>query len=84
MVEHSFMMMLSYIYLAQEKIKCSIDRKMVRKNNKILRRYVREFIKRNRDIPILNVPGIYEFAYPKAMWFYWNIKAVMNKFKFLK
>ena len=84
MVQHSLVTMLSYIHLAKEKISHSSDPALVRANSRVLRHYVRKFLSRHRELSVTDIPGIFEFAYPKTMWLYWHMNALRNKLRLHK
>ena len=84
MVQHSLVTMLSYIHLAKEKISHSSDPALVRTNSRVLMHYVRKFLSRHRELSVTDIPGIFEFAYPKTMWLYWHMNALRNKLRLHK
>ena len=84
MVQHSIIMLLSYIHLAQSKIELIPDSKQRKAYTVLLKRHVRKILKRHKDIAVLEMVGVYEFAYPVEMRIYWYTKALLRKLRLEK
>ena len=84
MVKHSVNMLLAYIQLSQTKIDCCKDPKVRKRNIGLLKSHVRSILKKHKDIPVSEMLGIYEFAYPFKMRLYWYRKALIRKMQLAK
>lgn len=79
MFQYTVGVYLSYVYLTKEKIKRLGDKILARKYDEILRRRVRKIIQKYDEISMTLNSGLYEFAYPNLMRFYWYAVSFKKK-----